>query len=164
MKKFFYYLCMGFVGMVLLNSCDEDDDILASQVPVAVRTTFETMYPNVITVEWEKNRGYYLAEFWHQSSMTEVWFDEKGEWRMTETDISFDNLPESVYTVYQESLYANWRIDDIDKFERPTETFYLLEIEKNDQRDRNLFYAEDGTLLKDEADKENFEVLPDIAF
>ena len=164
MKNSFYYLCIGLVCVVSLNSCDDDDDILASQVPLTVKTTFETKFPNVTLVKWEKNRGYYLAEFWNQTSVVEAWFGRNGNWCMTETNLGFSTLPKSIQVAFQSSQYMTWRIEDLYKYERPTDTFYLIEVEKNGQLDRNLFYAEDGLLLKNEVDKEDFEVAPDIMF
>ena len=61
-------------------------------------------------------------------------------------------------------LECNELVGEIAKDERPDRTFYLIEVEKAGQQDRNLFYAEDGTLLKDEADTRNDEVLPNISF
>jgi hypothetical protein len=40
----------------------------------------------------------------------------------------------------------------------------LIEVETPGQPDRDLYFAPDGTLLKDEADRENYEVTPDIVF
>jgi len=55
-------------------------------------------------------------------------------------------------------------VDDIDKYERTDRTFYLIEIETKGQQDRDLFFGEDGTLLKDEVDRENNDVTPDTTF
>jgi hypothetical protein len=57
-----------------------------------------------------------------------------------------------------------WIVDDLDKYERPDMTFYLIEIEFSGKKDRNLYYAVDGTLLKDEEDKGRDEVYPDTTF
>ena len=85
---------------------------------------------------------------------------------MTETDLRTDlsALPGLIQNAFQTGNYADWRVDDIDKYERPAGVFYLIEVEKAGQQDRDLFYAEDGTLLKDDVDRENGEVLPDITF
>jgi hypothetical protein len=116
-------------------------------------------------VEWEKNRGYYVAEFW-SNAVVEAWFDAKGEWRMTETDMgkSLAALPEAVQKAFADSQYSTWRVDDLDKYERPADAFYLFEVETNGQRDRDLYFAPDGTLLKDDVDKDNHEVTPDYSF
>lgn len=166
MKKYFYYLCVALTGMVFLNSCDEDDDIRFSDVPQAVVNTFNVMFPDVERAEWEKSRGYYVAECWYQQVETQAWFKKDGTWSMTESDLrtSLTNLPESVQTAFNASKYATWRVDDIDKFERPTDTFYLIEVETNGKRDRDLFFSPDGTLLLDEVDKDGRTVTPDKTF
>lgn len=168
MKKYFYYLCMGLVGMLFMNSCDDndDDDIRVSDVPQAVMTTFENMFANVSNVEWDKNRGYYVAEFWYSNAITEAWFDPKGDWCMTETDLgkSITILPEAVQTAFNASKYATWRVDDLDKYERPTDTFYLIEVETNGQRNRNLYFAPDGRLVKNEVERDGDDVTPNFSY
>lgn len=168
MKKYFYYLCMGLVGMLFMNSCDDndDDDIRVSDVPQAVMTTFENMFANVSNVEWDKNRGYYVAEFWYSNAITEAWFDAKGDWCMTETDLgkSITILPEAVQTAFNASEYATWRVDDLDKYERPTDTFYLIEVETNGQRNRNLYFAPDGRLVKNEVERDGDDVTPNFSY
>ena len=83
---------------------------------------------------------------------------------MTESDVRLANLPEAVQNAFKSSQYADWHIEDLDKYERTDRTFYLIEIEKKGQRDRKLFYAEDGKLLKDEHDRENDDVTPTTTF
>ena len=63
--------------------------------------------------------------------------------------------------LFRSGKYANWRVDDIDKYERYDRTFYLIEIETKGEKDRDLYYDESGVLLKDEVDKENNDVTPD---
>jgi hypothetical protein len=55
-------------------------------------------------------------------------------------------------------------VDGLDKYERPNDVFYLIEVETKGEHDRDLFFASDGSLLKDEVDKENNEVTPSIVF
>lgn len=171
MKKYslfgIYYLCVALVGLVFLNGCDdESDDVRLSDVPVKVSDTFNEMFPGVTVAEWEKDRGYYVADFWYQSAETHAWFAFNGEWRMTETDLgrSLTNLPEAVQAAFNGSQYATWRVDDIDKYVRQADTFYLIEVETNGQRDRDLFFAPDGSLLKDEVHRDSNKVLPDTDF
>ena len=164
MKKCFYYLCVVLVGVVCLNSCDDDDDnIRLANVPEKVLVTMEEMYPNVTIVEWEKYREYYVAEFWYQGVERHVWFSGDGTWRMTKTDMghSLEGLPEIVRNAFLGTQYATWEVDDVAMFERPDFTFYLVEVEANGQRDRDLFFATDGTSLKNEVDNYDREVTPD---
>lgn len=151
---------------VTLGSCDDDDDLSASKVPDNVQVAFEAKFPAVNKMEWEKKSGYYVAEFRENGADVESWFDTSAVWCMTETDLRTDLtvLPGLVQSAFQSGQYADWRVDDIDKYERPDDTFYLIEIEKGGQQDRDLFYAEDGTLLKDAVDTNNDQILPNIKF
>lgn len=155
----FSLLCAAF----LLTGCDDDKDLKFSDVPVEVSSSFESKYPSATRVEWEKRGSYYVAEFWQDGADTNVWFHSDGDWAMTETDLvaRLEVLPAAVQTDFNAGQYASWRIEDIDKYERPGEVFYRVEIETMGQPERNLFYGEDGTLLKDEVDRENDDVTPD---
>ncbi|MBQ8867419.1 MAG: PepSY-like domain-containing protein [Bacteroidaceae bacterium] len=170
MKKFFvyssYYLSVALVSLVLMSSCEKDDDIRWSDVPQAVVSAFEAKFPDAGRTEWEKKRGYYVVELWYQQVETQAWFEKDGTWRMTETDLgrTVANLPEAVQQALADSKYASWGVDDLDKYERPTDTFYLVEVETNGQRDRDLFFSPDGTLLSDEMDRDGNEVTPDKEF
>ena len=166
MKTNLYGLIWVLFAVVVFTGCDKDDDIRVSDVPQNVMNAFETKFPNVVGVEWEKKSDYYVADFWKEGMETHVWIDSKAEWKMTELDFgtNLGLLPDAVQNAFRNGQYANWRVDDIDKYERLDRTFYLIEIETNGQRDRDLFFAEDGSLLKDEVDKENNDVTPSTTF
>lgn len=160
--KFLFLFC----SVVMLSACDHDDDLPSSKVPETVKSAFEAKFPAVLKAEWEKKSGYYVAEFRDNGLDMEAWYDSDAIWCMTETDLRTDlnELPGLVKNAFETSEYMDWRVDDIDKYERPSGVFYLIEVEKSGQQDRDLFYDEDGTLLKDVVDKENNNVLPNISF
>ena len=167
MKKYLNWMWMAVVASVVLTSCsDDDDDIRVKDVPNAVLAAFEAKYPNVQRAEWDQKKGYYVADFWQEGMETHVWMNNGAEWKMTELDLgtNLGLLPDAVQSAFLNGQYANWRVDDIDKFERTDRTFYLLEIETKGQQDRDVYYAEDGSILKDEVDRENNEVTPDTNF
>ena len=160
--KFLFLFC----SVVMLSACDHDDDLPSSKVPETVKSAFEAKFPAVVKAEWEKKSGYYVAEFRDNGLDMEAWYDSDAIWCMTETDLRTDlnELPGLVKNAFETSEYMDWRVDDIDKYERPSGVFYLIEVEKSGQQDRDLFYDEGGTLLKDVVDKENNKVLPNISF
>lgn len=93
-----------------------------------------------------------------------------GHWNMTETEISYQQLPEAVKTAFEASPYASWRIDnEIDKLQRSdnNETLYIIEVsqkEGNVETEVDLYYTEEGILVKEivnaEADNDYHEYLP----
>lgn len=163
MKTRLFAWCVVLMGSVALASCsDDDDDIRVSDVPKEVLNTLQVKFPNVSRAEWESKRGYYVADFWQEGIETHVWIDSKADWKMTELDFgtNLGLLPDAVQSAFLNGQYANWRVDDIDKYERTDGTFYLIEIETKGEQDRDLFFAPDGSILKDEVDRENNEVTP----
>lgn len=166
MKTKFYGLFLVLFGAVVLTSCDKEDDIRISDVPSAVMNSFDANFPNASRAEWEKKSGCYVVDFWQDGMDMSAWYNPNGEWLMTESDlgVNLSVLPQAVQDAFKSSQYANWHVDDIDKYERPNDVFYLIEIETKGESDRDLFFAPDGSLLKDDVDKENNEVTPSIVF
>ena len=163
MKNKMYFLFVALLSMSVLTGCDDDDNPV--KVSDSLKNTFHGQFPNANKVEWEMKRGYYVADFW-DGVEKEAWYDANGKWVMTETDYgrNITLLPQAVQDAYQASAYNMWIVDDVDKYERADMTFYLIEVETAGKKDRNLFYAESGALLKDAEDKGNDEVYPDFTF
>lgn len=134
------------LGIFVLGSCSDDDDF---QPDNQVVTVFNQMYPQAQKVEWENKSGYKVAEFIFDAKESEAWFDQEGRWVMTETDILFSELPREVQEGYRSSRYSDWRVDDVDKLERPDAgTIYVIEAEQGEE-EYDLYYDPDGNLLKE---------------
>ena len=142
MTIFTSLLLAGFA----FTSCDDDNDNYTPGEEI-VNVLYEK-YPNAQRVDWELQRDHYVADFRDNNIEKEAWFNTKGEWVMTESDIPFEDLPQAIQTAFGESEYKDWRVDDVDMLERvEMETMYVIEVEKGKQ-EFDLFYAEDGILIK----------------
>lgn len=134
------------LGGFAFTSCDDDNDNYTPGEEI-VNVLYEK-YPNAQRVDWELQRDHYVADFRDNNIEKEAWFNTKGEWVMTESDIPFEDLPQAIQTAFGESEYKDWRVDDVDMLERvEMETMYVIEVEKGKQ-EFDLFYAEDGILIK----------------
>ncbi len=163
MKTKILLMSLMLVGFAVFTSCDDDDDNdnRIQIPPEAVVKAFAEKYPNATYVVWEYKHGFYVAEFLDVLTEVDAWFSPDTEWKMTETDVrGVDNLPAEVKQAFLGSAYSTWIVEDIDKYERPVDTFYLIEVGKHGAKDRNLYYAPDGTLIKDVEDTPNDDVLP----
>lgn len=139
---FIALLLLGFIG----SGCEDDNDNI--KVDSLIESAFSDKYPSVSRVEWERKGAYYVAEFYFEQNESEAWFDDEGNWCMTDTDIPYEQLPEAVKDKFSSDVYKSWHIDDIDKIERADkETTYVLEVEKGHQ-EYNLYYSEDGSFIK----------------
>lgn len=159
MKKGIKAIALGMM-MLAIVSCDKDHDDLKN-IPQPVKTSFKAKYPNANRVEWEQKGEYVVADFNDNHRDAEAWFDAQGNWYMTESDIRKSDLPAAVLDAFNKSTYAQWKIDDLDLFERKDlESIYVIEVEKG-EIDVKLFYTANGTLTKELVDVEDDEpILP----
>lgn len=137
-------ICAAFLTF---SACDDDDNI---QVSDSVSWALTDLYPGAKNVEWERKRDYYVAECRVNGKEMDVWFSERAEWLLSETDLgqNMTNLPQDVYVAFQSSDYATWRVDDLDMLEYPSQpTLYVIEVEQG-RTEYQLFYTEEGTLTK----------------
>lgn len=156
MKQNFLFLVLAPLSISLMN-CSDDDDSNWGIVPTEVRNAFEEKYPDAKYPEWENKGNYKVAEFFSNNLEMSAWFASNGIWYMTETDISFELLPQTVKDAFQASEYNTWRIDDVDKLERKdTEVVYIIEVESQN-KEIDLFYSAEGILIKAVADNDNNE-------
>lgn len=168
-------------SFVLMTSCNDNDDLhsnpVPENIPEKVILEFNAKYPNATNVTWSTKDTYAVANFYLPSTRTEshepnntAWFNMAGHWNMTETEISYQQLPEAVKTAFEASPYASWRIDnEIDKLQRSdnNETLYIIEAsqkEGNVETEVDLYYTEEGILVKEivnaETDNDYHEYLP----
>lgn len=144
---------LALCGLFAFTSCDDDDNnYLPDQT---VTKAFDEKYPGVGKVEWETKSGYEVADFHLSGNKAEAWFDNKGNWVMTKTEINFGLLPEPVRLSLNGGEYKNWKPTDFDKLERSNAaTVYVIEVEQGEQ-EVDLYYTEDGVLLKAVPDDDN---------
>jgi hypothetical protein len=151
------YLFAVLIAATTLIACDDDYN-----APQTTRAEFQTQYPNAVDVEWEKKRGYVVAEF-HIPGQgeCEAWYTKGGEWVMTKYDIKFSDLPAAVQTAFVTEYGAQTPVDDVERLERRgNDTLYFIEAEiviNGYLTDIDLDYAEDGTLLRTTVDVEDYD-------
>lgn len=151
------YLFAVLIAATTLIACDDDYN-----APQTTRAEFQTQYPNAVDVEWEKKRGYVVAEF-HIPGQgeCEAWYTKGGEWVMTRYDIKFSDLPAAVQTAFVTEYGAQTPVDDVERLERRgNDTLYFIEAEiviNGYLTDIDLDYAEDGTLLRTTVDVEDYD-------
>lgn len=155
-------------GAFTFFACNETgNEPIDSNLPEAVVSNFNQMFPNATNISWEQKGEYAVASFSQPLTKattytTKAWFHmTSAEWGMTDTDVPFDMLPQAVLTAFNESEYskAPWTYDkEADKIQRKdAETLYVIDVEKKEngtETDLDLYYAEDGILVKTVVDAE----------
>lgn len=177
MKKNKILLSVFVAGMLTLGSCSNETSADYTEIPQTVIETFNRLYPGASDVLWSTHGNYAVASFYYPETRNtpsgrnnNAWFAmHDGSWGMTETEIPFSALPQTVKEAFMNSPYATWKTDEtVDVLKRnQTETLYVIEVEQQDAeggREMDLYYTEDGTLVKeiadDQDDKDYDELLP----
>lgn len=156
MRKMIFAV-MAAMATLLAVSCDDD------RAPQSTRNAFEAQYPNAVDVDWDKKRGYSVAEFriageWGEH---EAWYDKNGNWVMTKVEIRFSDLPAAVQTAFHTEYGTETPVADVERLERKSaDTIYFIEAEivyNGYLAEVWLDYAEDGTLLRTSVDVDDYE-------
>ncbi|MBQ8673166.1 MAG: PepSY-like domain-containing protein [Bacteroides sp.] len=135
------------VCLLALVACSDDDDHKLA-VPERVTQAFHTKYPAATHVEWEMKGGYYVADCRMDGKEMDVWFGRQGDWVLTEIDEAWENLPPAVQTAFETGDYASWKREEYALLQYPLQPFvYVIEVEQGGSKVQ-LFYAEDGNLMK----------------
>lgn len=141
-------ILLAAVALGVFPSCDDDNEPVPGYVSMETRTAFEQYFPSAKDVEWERKGDYMVVDFREGGMEKEAWFDNQGQWYLTETDIPYNQLPVAVQSAFESSDYRSWRVDDVDFIERrDLEELYVLDVESG-HLDADLHYSNDGILVK----------------
>lgn len=147
MKVRISILMMMCVAMLAFSACSDDNND-SIKVPESISQALLAKYPAATQIEWEQKGNYFVADCKMDGKEMEVWFNAKAEWQLTEVDINWNDLPETVQTDFMGGEYATWEREDIDWLQYPSQPMvYVIEVEKGNT-DYQLFYSEEGNLLE----------------
>ena len=131
-------------AVIVLPACGQD--IPATQVPSVVQNTVVTKYANATHLEWNKKTGFYRAEFDIDKTEYTVHVADDGKLLLSKTEIPENALPAAVSAVVKKD-HAGYAIDDMEKIEKDGMVYYLLELEKKGEKDKQLLFKPDGTIM-----------------
>ena len=142
MDKFrFIFLC------VLLQA---NLSVSAGYAPTIVQDSLKSLYPDVKTVGWSTDNGYYVAGFKYNGFNTKVWFTPQGRWKMKQTDWQvLDEAPDAIWHTFSFGPYSTDNILDVTLVEFPNQKAQVvvhIGID-NTQTEYQLFYLMDGELI-----------------
>lgn len=131
-------------------------------VPQNIQEQFYMKYPDAKSVQWSSQNGYSVASFYHTEDGTQskcsAWFSlADGFWDLTEYEIPYASLPDTVRTVFEQTEYAAspWVVDrEVDVLERDgIETLFVVSVENpTTSTEMDLYFSADGILLKEVID------------
>ena len=120
--------------------------------PNNLQQKFLTDFPNASDVEWETAGSIYEVDFEIRSRDFKAFYDSESNLLMGVEEIHISALPAVVKNA-AEAKYPKFRIEDIRKIRRGTETVYKVEMEKSfSDMEVTLFVKSDGIVLNERID------------
>ena len=117
----------------------------AGTAPEAVKKAFNTKYPNITDVKWDKeNAKEWEAEFTMNGNKLSANFMEDGTWVETEQVITADQLPKAVADAIKKA-YPDWKIKEADKTETAKNGLIYEADLKLGSKKKEVAFKEDGT-------------------
>lgn len=112
---------------------------------------FLTDFPGAKDIDWEKGAGIYEVEFEIGRTDYKAYYNEKADLLMYVLDIKDSLLPAIVKNAAI-AKYPNYTIEDRKKVIQGSETFYIIELEK-ERTEIKATFSTNGTFIKEVTDK-----------
>ncbi|MGZ5190380.1 MAG: PepSY-like domain-containing protein [Flavisolibacter sp.] len=121
------------------------------KVPSSITTLFEAQYPTAQEVEYKDILTSYHVVFLLDGLKMIAKYNNKGEWKETEKEWSFENLSPEIQDGFQKSKYANeWEVKETSIIILPGNAqHYRIKVEKNDLQKKYLFFSDKGRLIRE---------------
>lgn len=134
-------------GLILISAVSFSQ---VREIPAAVKETFTAQYPAAENIKYEDNLVSVQVHFQLNGENMIASYNNKGRWKDTEKDWSYDQLPDVVKDGFQKSKYADWKVTDTKLIYRPGGADrYRIKAEKNDIQKKYVFFNKSGRLVDD---------------
>lgn len=135
------------IGLILISI----SSVLAKTVDPAFINAMKKLYPEVKNIEWSSKHDYKIASFVQNDTNISIWFDNKAQWIMAETNVeNTSQLPIAVTEAFDKSLMSGFEIAYIRVISFPKDPTVIV-IDVNDWANNHefqQFYDPDGQLLQ----------------
>ena len=142
MKRIVFAFAIIFAGS-LLHAQVRD-------IPQAVKDVFTHQYPGATDIEYKDQLVKVDVHFTLDGDKIIATYSNKGAWKGSEKEWSFDKLPDAVKDGFTKSKYADWDKEETTMLYIPGGTEqYRIKVKKNDVQKKYLFFNTKGRLLRE---------------
>lgn len=128
------------VGTQAQNSAKQK--LKAEEVPAALKSSFNSEFPNAKDVEWSLKEGKYKVKFELNDLDHFAKYDANGTRMAKGMEIKQNELPPAVMAAVKKD-HANKEIDDVFKVEKDGATQYMVIFDE----DNKVMYTADGQVV-----------------
>ena len=109
---------------------DFDDFLPDYTIPTVIKTYIETNYPGARIIELDHENGGTEIDIIHENRGKELFFNSSYEWLSTHYNVTVNEVETTAKQAFEASIYKEYYIDDIVKYETPSSNYYIYELEK----------------------------------
>ncbi|MEI6946271.1 PepSY-like domain-containing protein [Paraflavisolibacter sp. H34] len=121
-------------------------------IPVQVEDAFKQKYPAAENVAFKDNLVNVHISFELSGEKLTATYNNKGMWKETEKEWTFEQLPADVKVGFEKSKYAEWKVTETKVLYRPDgKERFRVKVEKSDLQKRNLMFSAEGRLIQEGA-------------
>jgi hypothetical protein len=119
------------------------------EIPKIVEETFSQQYRGASNIDYSDQLVRVDVYFEMDGEKLIASYTNKGIWKGTEKDWSYEKLPEEVKDGFQKSKYADREVDETKVLYLPGGSQqYRVKVKKNDLEKKYLFFNTSGRLLR----------------
>ena len=120
-----------------------------TSIPDLAKENFFKQYPDAKNVQWQNDVVNVNARFEQDSNSLNAEYNNKGIWKWTLKDWTFDKLTTDIKEGFSKSKYASRQLLEVKMLYLPGYVIqYRLKVEKNDIEKKFLFFNTDGRLVR----------------
>lgn len=120
------------------------------EIPKVVEETFANQYKGASDIDFKDQLVRVDVHFVLDGEHLIASYTNKGLWKETQKEWSFEKLPEEVKVGFEKSKYADREVDETIVVYLPGDiTQYRLKAKKNDIEKKYLFFNPKGRLLRE---------------
>lgn len=120
-----------------------------TSIPEQAKENFFKQYPDAKNVQWENDVVNVNARFEQDSNKMNAEYNNKGIWKRTLKDWSYDKLIGEVKDGFTKSKYAAMQVLDVKVLYLPGYVIqYRVRVSKNSVENKFLFFNTEGRLVR----------------
>ena len=120
-----------------------------TSVPEQAKENFFKQYPEAKNAVWQNDIVNVNVRFEVDDDRMNAEYNNKGIWKSTLKEWTFDKLPQDVKEGFSKSKYADREVSDVKVVYLPGYVIqYRLKAEKSDVEKKYLFFNTEGRLLR----------------
>lgn len=138
---------LSLLAALFLLTTDSQSQV--TSIPEQAKENFFKQYPDAKNVQWENDVVNVNARFEQDSNKMNAEYNNKGIWKKTLKDWSYEKLGADIKEGFTKSKYAAMQVLDVKVLYLPGYVIqYRIRVSKNNVENKFLFFNTEGRLIR----------------